>query len=124
MLGLRRVYGLTQLKFKPLAIGLQYKALASGQVNVAEVFTTDGQLSGSRYQVLRDPEHVFGFQNVAMVVSRKVLRKQGRKFEQTINAVSEKLTTKAMRQMNAAADIDKVPPADVARKFLEANDLL
>jgi glycine betaine/choline ABC-type transport system substrate-binding protein len=38
--------------------------------------------------------------------------------------VSAKLTTKAMGEMNAAADLDKLPPAEVARKFLAANGLL
>ena len=124
LVGLRSEYGLTQMKFRPLAIGLQYGALDRGQIQVADVFTTDGQLNGNKYRVLRDPEKVFGFQNVAMVISRRVLRRQGPEFEETINAVSEKLTTEAMRQMNAAADLDKVPPAQVARRFLKANDLL
>lgn len=124
LVGLRRVYGLTQMKFKPLAIGLQYKALDGGQIQTADVFTTDGQLNGDRYKVLRDPRHVFGFQNVAMVVSRKMLAAEGPAFEKTIDAVSEKLTTAAMRRMNAAADLDKVPPAQVAHKFLKANELL
>ena len=35
-----------------------------------------------------------------------------------------KLTTEAMRKMNAAVDIDKQTPAAVAKQFLEANNLL
>jgi len=124
LLGLQKVYGLSDLKFKPLAIGLQYKALDSGDVNVIEVFTTDGQLEGEKYTVLEDPEKVFGFQNVAMVAPQKVLDAQGPEFVETINAVSEKLTVDAMRQMNAAVDLRKNQPAQVARQFLEANDLL
>ena len=124
LVGLRQVYGLAQLKFKPLAIGLQYQALDRGQIQTADVFTTDGQLNGGKYKVLKDPKNVFGFQNVAVVVSKKVLQQEGPAFAETINAVSSKLTTEAMRQMNAAADLNKVPPAEVARKFLQANDLL
>ncbi len=124
LIGLRQVYGLDQLKFKPLTIGQQYQALDGGQIQTADVFTTDGQLDSGRYKVLKDPQNVFGFQNVAMVVSGKVLKAEGPAFEQTINAVSAKLTTDAMRQMNAAADLDKNPPADVARKFLMANKLI
>jgi osmoprotectant transport system substrate-binding protein len=124
LVGLKKVYGLNQLKFTPLQIGLQYKALDSGKVNTIEVFTTDGQLSSGKYTVLDDPKKVFGFQNVAMVVPKKLLDKLGSGFEDTINSVSEKLTIEAMQQMNAAVDIDKNSPADVARKFLKANDLL
>jgi osmoprotectant transport system substrate-binding protein len=123
LLGLQQVYGLTDMKFKPLTIGLQYKALDSGDVQGADVFTTDGQLSGDKYVVLTDPKKVFGFQNVAPVVKQAVLDKEGPEFANTLNAVSAKLTIEAMRTMNAAVDIDKQDPAQVASQFLSANGL-
>lgn len=123
IVGLRKEYGLDNIDFTPLAIGLQYKALDSGRVDVANVFTTDGQLQGGRYTVLADPKNVFGFQNVAPVVSRKVLAEQGPAFAETLNAVSAKLTTEAMRRMNAAVDLDKQDPKAVASRFLSANGL-
>ena len=124
LVGLDRVYGITDVKFSPLTIGLQYQALDSGKIDVADVFTTDGQLQKGDYVVLDDPKNVFGFQNVAPVVDSKVLTAQGPAFQETIEAVDEKLTTEAMQQMNAAVDIDKQSPADVAEKFLTANDLV
>ena len=124
LVGLKQEYGLTNVKFKPLAIGLQYKALDDGQIQVADVFTTDGQLQGKKYVVLKDPKNVFGFQNVAPVVSKKVLAAQGPAFEQTLDAVSAKLTNDAMQKMNGAVDLDKQKPAAVAKTFLQANGLL
>jgi osmoprotectant transport system substrate-binding protein len=121
--GLRQVYGLENLKFRPLAIGLQYNALKRGDVDTADVFSTDAQLTQTKLVLLEDTKHIFGFQNVAPVVSRKVLREQGPAFAQTINEVSAKLTVEAMRTMNAAVDIDKQQPKEVARQFLEANQL-
>jgi osmoprotectant transport system substrate-binding protein len=123
LVGLKQEYGLTNVKFKPLAIGLQYKALDDGQIQVADVFTTDGQLQGKKYVVLKDPKNVFGFQNVAPVVSQKVVSAEGPAFAQTLNAVSAKLTTPAMQQMNGAVDIDKNAAGAVAKKFLTANGL-
>ena len=123
VIGLHQVYGLTNLKFKPLAIGLQYKALDDGQVDSATVFTTDGQLQGGKYTVLTDPKAVFGYQNVAPVVSKKVLAAEGPAFAQTLNAVSSKLTVEAMRKMNAAVDLEHQDPAKVADQFLKANGL-
>ena len=38
--------------------------------------------------------------------------------------MSAKLTIAAMQQMNAAVDLDKNNPAEVAKKFLQANNLL
>jgi osmoprotectant transport system substrate-binding protein len=124
LLGLRQAYGLTKLKFKPLAIGLQYQALDAGQIQTADVFTTDGQLAGNKYVLLADPKNIFGFQNVAMIVGKKVLSREGPAFAQTIDAVSAKLTNEAVQKMNAAVVIDKQSPADVAKKFLQANGLV
>ncbi|HYV17225.1 MAG TPA: glycine betaine ABC transporter substrate-binding protein [Conexibacter sp.] len=124
LVGLARVYGIKDVKFSPLTIGLQYQALDDGKIDTADVFTTDGQLQGGKYVVLKDPKNVFGFQNVTPVVSAKVLAAEGAAFQQTLNAVSAKLTTPAMQQMNAAVAIDKQSPADVAQKFLKANGLV
>ncbi len=124
LVGLARVYGITDVTFFPLTIGLQYQALDGGKIDVADVFTTDGQLQKGDYVVLTDPKHIFGFQNVAPIVSTDVLEAQGPAFQQTIEAVDAKLTTEAMQQMNAAVDIDKQSPADVAEQFLAANDLV
>jgi len=122
LIGLKKDYGVNPT-FKPLAIGLQYKALDTGKIDVADVFTTDGQLQNGKYTVLKDPKFIFGFQNVAPIVSKKVLTQQGPEFGATLNAVSAKLTTEAMQKMNAAVDLDKQKPAAVAKQFLQANGL-
>jgi len=124
LVGLERVYGIRDVDFAPLTIGLQYQALDDGKIDVADVFTTDGKLQDGRYVVLEDPKNVFGFQNVTPIVSDSVLRAQGPEFAETLNAVSEQLTVEAMQRMNAAVDIDKQSSEDVARQFLEANDLV
>jgi len=124
LVGLERVYGIRDVDFSPLTIGLQYQALDDGKIDAADVFTTDGQLQGGRYVVLDDPKNVFGFQNVTPIVSTKVLRAEGPAFEETLNEVSRALTTEAMQQMNAAVDIDKQSPADVAKQYLQANGLV
>ena len=123
MVGLDKEYGLTNLRFRPYRIGEQYEQLDKGRIDAADVFTTDGQLQGSKYTVLTDPKNVFGFQNVAPIVSQKVLDAQGPAFAQTLNAVSAKLNDEAMRKMNAAVDLDKQDPAKVAQQFLAANGL-
>jgi osmoprotectant transport system substrate-binding protein len=122
LLGLKQEYGVDPT-FKPIAIELSYKALESGQVDVQDVFTTDGQLLGGKFKVLADPKHVFGFQNVAPVVKQSVVLAEGPAFAQTLNSVSALLTTKAIQQMNAAVSIDKQSATTVAQQFLKANGL-
>ena len=123
IVGMHQAYHLNNVKFVPLTIGLQYQALNSGNVETANVFTTDGQLASGKYTVLTDPKHIYGFQQVAPVVSNKVLKEEGPAFVQTLNAVSAKLTDTIMQKLNAAVDIQKVDPATVASKFLQVNGL-
>jgi osmoprotectant transport system substrate-binding protein len=123
--GMRQVYGLDKLVYVPLTIERRYPALDSGRIDVAAVFTTEGQLTQrSKYVLLSDPKGIFGFQNIVPVVSKKVLRRQGPAFEAVLNAVSAKLTNDALQTMNAAVDLQKHKPADVARRFLLRNGLL
>jgi osmoprotectant transport system substrate-binding protein len=123
LVGLQKAYGLTKVKFKSLAIGLQYQALKQGAINMADVFSTDAQLQQVKFTILTDTKHIFGFQNLAPVIDQKVLRAEGPAFAQTINAVSAKLTIPVMQKLNAAVDINKLDAADVAGKFLRANGL-
>jgi osmoprotectant transport system substrate-binding protein len=123
--GMRQVYGLDKLVYVPLTIERRYPALDRGRIDVAAVFTTEGQLTQKdKYVLLTDPKGIFGFQNIVPVVSRKVLRKQGPAFEGVLDAVSAKLTNDALQSMNAAVDLRKQKPAAVARAFLLRSGLL
>jgi osmoprotectant transport system substrate-binding protein len=104
-------------------IGTQYRALADGRAQLATVFTTDGNLSQGGFSLVADPKNIFGFQNITFVVRSSVLGREGPEFAQTINSVSSKLSTQALRVMNAAVDLDQQSPAAVARQFLGANGL-
>jgi osmoprotectant transport system substrate-binding protein len=123
LLGLKQVYGLTQTKFVPLSGISVYTALDQNKVTAGDVFSTDPQLAGTKYTVLTDTKHVFGFQNVAPVLSKSLATSGGATLTSTVNAVSAKLSLKAMIAMNKAVAIDKKSPADVASAFLTANKL-
>ena len=124
LVGLRRNYGLTKVTFVPLAGLSPYVALDTHKVDAAAVFSTDPPLGkNSKYVVLSDPVHQFGFQNVAPIVRTSVVKKLGSSFTDTMNAVSAKLTQQAIVAMNKAVIVDKQKPAAVARAFLQANGL-
>ena len=123
LVGLRQRYGLRNATARPLAIGRQYAALDSGSVDVATVFTTDGQLAGGKYVVLDDPRGVFGTQHVAPIISRAALRSHGPRVQAVLDAVSRKLTATAMQRMNAAVQLQGRASAVVANEFLRANGL-
>ncbi len=122
LVGLKQEYGLNPT-FVPLAIGITYKAIDTGQVDVFDAFTTDAQLTSGKYVLIADPKKVFGFQNVAPVVKASVLKAEGPAFAQTIDKVSALLTLPAIRKMNAAVALDQQSPTAVAHQFLAANGL-
>jgi len=123
--GIAKVYGVNNFTFKSLALGLQYQALDSGAINAADVFTTDPQLASGKYVVLTDPKHIFGFQNVALVINTKKLNQLGgQQFMNIINQVNALLTTPAITAMNKAVAIDKQDPQTVAKTFLSANHVI
>jgi osmoprotectant transport system substrate-binding protein len=122
LVGLQQAYGLGNLQFVPMTPGAPvYAALDSGQIQVAGVFTTDPQLRSGKYVVLSDPKNIFGYQNVAPVVNKAVLKREGPAFAQTLNAVSSHLTLTVMQQLNADVVLGHLSPAAAARKFLASQ---
>jgi osmoprotectant transport system substrate-binding protein len=123
--GMEKVYGIKNAKFKQIALGLQYPSLDKKNVDVVNVFSTDAQLSTGKYQLIKDPKGVFGFQNVYFVINKdKYDALGGQQFMDVINSVNKLLTNQAMQTMNAAVDLDKQDPGEVAKSFLQANNLL
>jgi osmoprotectant transport system substrate-binding protein len=123
LLGLKQLYGLTQTKFVPLGSISVYTLLDQGKITAGDVFSTDPQLISKKYTILTDTKHIFGFQNVAPVLSQDLAKAGGASFAAVVNAVSAKLSIKAMIAMNKAVAIDKKSPEDVASAFLTANKL-
>jgi osmoprotectant transport system substrate-binding protein len=125
LLGLKQIYGLTQVKFVPLGTISVYTLLDKGTVTSGDGFSTDPQQLDPKYTALTDTKHIFGFQNVAPVVSQKLLKgSEGTTIEQTCNAVSKDLTLQAMQAMNKAYVVDKATPKQIAQGFLKANGFL
>jgi osmoprotectant transport system substrate-binding protein len=124
LLGLKNVYGLKQVKFVPLSSISVYTLLDKGQITGGDGFTTDPQQSSKKYTALVDNKHIYGFQNVAPVVSQKLLKgSAGSQISQISNKVSSLLTIKAMRAMDKAAYVNKQTPKKIASQFLQANGL-
>jgi osmoprotectant transport system substrate-binding protein len=123
--GMQQLYDLTNAEFKPLAIGSQYTALDEGDVDTANVFTTDAQLSTGDYRVLEDPKRLFGYQHVALVIDDdKLERLGGDRFLTVINDVNRLLTNDTMLAMNRAVELDGQDEANVAARFLRESGLI
>lgn len=122
--GLQQVYRLTNATFAPVTLGAQYAALEEGDVDAANVFTTDPQLQGGAYAVLEDPERLFGSQNAVMVVDADKLERIGAdRFMRVVDEVNRRLTTGAIVEMNQAVT-EGQDDGEVAERFLRQVGLL
>jgi osmoprotectant transport system substrate-binding protein len=122
--GLEQVYGLTNAEFEPVTLGAQYTALDEGDVDAANVFTTDPQLESGDYTVLEDPKALFGSQNAVMVVDADKLESVGQEqFLRVVDSVNRRLTTDVIVGLNKAVN-DGGDDGEVARSFLRSEGLL
>src|SRR5699024_8654906 len=117
-------YDLPNMKLQTLSIGLNYQALENGEIQAADVFTTDPQLLRSDLVVLEDTRHLFGFQNVVPCMRDELLDRVGDDVPTMLDTINSLLTIDAIQALNAASAINRLDPAQVAQRFLEANDLL
>ncbi len=117
--GLKANYGLTFKSFDPLDESgpITLAALTSGKVQAADVFTTTPQIVSDKLVSLADPKFNFAAQNVIPLVYKPALTPT---ISATLNAVSAKLTTAALLQMDNAVITDKANYTTVAEGFLQS----
>jgi osmoprotectant transport system substrate-binding protein len=124
ILGMKTIYHLKNIKFVPLGNVSVYTLLDQGKATGGDGFSTDPPQLDPKYTTLVDDKHIFGFQNVAPVVKQSLLDgANGTLLENTLNAVSAKLTLPAMQAMNKAYYVNKATPKQIAAGFLKANGL-
>lgn len=119
-----QAYGLPNMQLKTLSIGLNYQALEAGEIQAADVFTTDPQLLRSNLVVLTDTLNLFGFQNVVPLVAPGAMGRLGEDGLDLLNHINDLLTLEAIQTLNAAVAVNRLDPAQVAARFLDANGLL
>lgn len=108
---LQQAYGLRLAPGSGLDHGLAYQALAAAQVDLIDVYTTDAQLARQPVRVLRDDRAFFPRYD-AVLLMRTVVD------DKPLQSLAGRLPEAAMIRLNAAAELQGQPFADVARGFL------
>jgi osmoprotectant transport system substrate-binding protein len=120
VVGLADVYGVEFGEFRSLEVALLTQALLDGDIQAANLFTTDPQIAANDFVVLEDPENLFGAQNITPLVNGEQVDETARG---ALNAVSAALTTEALTQLNERVVIGNENAADVAQEWLEQEGL-
>ncbi|MGZ4454082.1 MAG: ABC transporter substrate-binding protein [Nocardioides sp.] len=122
--GMEKLYGITGVKFTPINDGggpATLKALTSGKVDVADIYSTTPSITENKLVTLEDPQHLIAAQNVVPLIRTD---HDNADVDAVLNAVSAKLSTQALLELNTTFNgSDKPKAADVAADWLKANGL-
>ena len=121
--GFCQAYGLKFKDTKAMDIGLKYKAVADGKVDVIDAFSTDGELVSYKMKVLEDDQNFFPPYYCAPVVRMDTLEKHP-ELEDVLNKLAGKISDEDMQQMNYKVKEKGLNPADVAAEFLKAKGIV
>lgn len=121
--GLKKIYGLDFPEIREMNMGLIYEALLSDKVNVALVFTTDGQIPAYSLVVLKDDKHLYLPYDAAPLIREKTLAKHP-EIQKALAPLLGSLDDKTMQQLNAKAQLSKIPAEIVADDYLKEKGFL
>jgi glycine betaine/choline ABC-type transport system substrate-binding protein len=119
--GLARVYGL-RFSAPPTAmdLGLTYRALADGKVDVIAGNSTDGQIELLHLVALADDRHYFPPYQAAPVVRAATLERYPA-VAAALAQLGGRISDDEMRRLNAQADVQHKDIALIARDWLAAH---
>jgi len=116
---LREAYDL-RLPVRGLDHGLAYEALAAGQLDVMDVYTTDAKLARYRLRILLDDRKFFPAYE-AVLLHRRDLPERFPASWRALQALEGRISAERMIEMNAQAELSGTPFAAVARRFVEGE---
>ncbi len=121
--GLKSVYGLKFAGFKSTdeAGPLSVAALKNNEVQVVELFSSDGNVVNNNFVALTDNKHLEGADYIVPVVRTSVATSA---VKDALAKLDAKLTTNAISKLNVEVTADKKQPAAVAQSWLKSQGLL
>jgi len=97
--GLEQEYGLSFQTVKAMQQSLKYQAAAAGEIDVLDVYTTDGRLSVYDFVVLNDDQHFFPPYEAATLIRGTTL-KQYPELGSILGLLSNAFDANTMRRLN------------------------
>jgi osmoprotectant transport system substrate-binding protein len=114
---IKEVYGCTFKEIRTTDAGgpVTVEALKTGQVQVANLFTTASAIEENGFLQLIDPKRMYPAQNVIPFARADAMTTEA---TDALNKVSDALTTDRLTALVARVEVDKENAADVAADFL------
>ncbi|PVE94204.1 ABC transporter substrate-binding protein [Microbacterium sp. TPD7012] len=96
------------------------ESLLAGEIQVADIYTADPAFETEDIVALEDPKNLIISSNVVPIVSTDIADK----VSEVLNAISAKLTAEELVSLNVLSTVEQQSSADIAKKWLEDNDLV
>lgn len=119
--GFLDVYGFGFENLYSMDIGLVYEAIASGRLDIALGYSTDGRISSYDLVMLEDDKDLFPPYETSPVVTLDLL-KEIPELEWILLKLKGQISLQTMQELNNAADELKTEPYKVAENFLTENN--
>lgn len=120
--GLKSKYGL-DLRVRTMEPALRYQAIANGNVQIVDAYSTDAEISQYNLTTLEDDRHLFpAYQGAPMM--REDFAKDHPKVVAALNKLAGRITDEEMSRMNYEVKANGRPAAAVALDYLSAHHLL
>ena len=116
-------YGMKFKKSVDLDIGLKYDAINSKEIDIMNVFTTDGQLSNSNVVLLDDDKEFYQTYYCGTIVRNNTLKKYP-ELKDVLMKMNKILTEGEMAELNYKVETEKEDEVKVAKDFLKDKGLL
>jgi osmoprotectant transport system permease protein len=120
--GLEKAYGISFAQVRALLPAIKYQALAAGEVDVIDGYSTDGFIARYNLVVLKDDRRFFPPYEAAALVSPALARDAPGPIA-ALTELSGLLTESDMRRFNRRIEVDGVPVPRVAAAALLALGL-
>jgi osmoprotectant transport system permease protein len=117
--GLKAAYGLRQPSPQGLDHGLAYEALAKGEIDVIDLYTTDAKIERLGIKVLEDDRRFFPRYD-AVILHRADARTRFPLAFRELAKLENQIDARMMIRLNARAEIDRIDFAATAAEFLGA----
>ncbi len=120
--GLKNLYGL-DLAVKTMEPSLRYQAIAAGDVDVVDVYSTDSKIRTHDLVVLEDDKQLFPPYQAGPLLRQETLEAYPL-LEEILSVLSGRITSQEMTELNYRVEVEGRNAQDVAREYLEAEGLL
>jgi len=117
---LKERYRLPQTDVRSLDHDLAYRALAAGDVDAIDLYTTDAEIPYYKLRVLEDDLEVFPRYR-AVLLYRLDLPERSASALASLAVLEGRIAGRDMQRLNARAKLDRVPEPVVAADFLAAS---